>query len=124
MTRALTPAQKRNLWLALLGGPLTWSVYFTAGYFFLEAACRQLSAVSSFLGLPWPSLVVIGLTIAALLVIGYSGRYAYNCWQQDDGPEYSRFMAQLGTFLSVLFAFITLLTGLPALALAPCPFVP
>jgi hypothetical protein len=124
MTRALNPTQKRNLWLVLLGGPLAWATYFTAGYLFLETACRRLTPVSDILGMPWPSLVVILLTIATLIVIAYTGRYAYICWQQPDGPEYSRFIAQLGTLLCGLFAFVTLLTGLSALALAPCVFVP
>lgn len=124
MIRALTPTQKRNLWLGLLAGPVAWVIYFTAGYLFLEAVCRQVSPITRFLGLPWPSLVIVLLTLITLAVIGYAGRRTWPWLQPDNRPEYSHFMAQCGLFLGGLFAFITFLTGIPALALPPCTFVP
>jgi hypothetical protein len=124
MTKALTATQKRNLWLGLLAGPLAWATYFTAGYLFLETACRHATPIANVVGLAWPSLVIVLLTIATLLLIAYAGRYTYHWWLQADVPEYGRFMAQAGTLLSALFALIVLLTGLPVLFLPPCTFVP
>lgn len=124
MTKALTNTQKRNLWLGLLAGPLAWSVYFTVGYLFIEAACRKATPITPLLGVAWPSLVVVLLTIITLSIIGYAGRFTFQWWQQRDRPEYSRFMGQAGFLLSGLFALVVLLTGIPALVLAPCAFLP
>lgn len=124
MTRALTNIQRRNLWLGLFAGPIVWSTYFTIGYLFLEAACRHATPHATFLGISWPSLIVVALTLIALLILGYAGRFTYYWWRQTGVPEYGRFMAQAGTLLSGFFTFVTLLTGLPALFLAPCTFVP
>lgn len=123
MMNGITLQQKRHLWLGLLGGPLVWATYFTIGYFFVEASCRA-SAGSTIIGLPGPAVIVVALTIVSFILVLASGRLAYQQWRQPAGPEYGRFMAEAGLFTSGLFAFVILITGIPALVLAPCLFVP
>ena len=115
--------RKRHLWLGLLGGPLVWATYFTIGYFFVEASCRTATG-STIIGLPGPAVIVVALTIVSLLLVLVAGRLAYQQWRQAAGPESGRFMAEAGLFTSGLFAFVILITGIPALVLAPCLFVP
>jgi hypothetical protein len=121
----------RSLWFGLLAGPITWSVYFMAGYSLIEFTCKLGLLEFRILGLAALSAIVVGLTLIALLVTLYAGFLAYRNWQQvqEDEPdraqqsrpeENSRFMALAGMLLSGLFSLLILLTGIPTFFLPPC----
>lgn len=107
----------------LLAGPIAWSLQLVLNYLLAEAACRGgwLSAG----GVVAAILVVTGL---AGLVTGYAGLRAYRHAQatgheaeaQGRALQRSAFMARSGLYLSALFLFLILLSGLPALLIPPC----
>ena len=129
----------RTMALGFVAGPLTWGVYFLAGYVFIEAACKSDFLRFSFLGLSGISVVILGLTFVAFLVVLFAGWWAYGKWREarpesttsaGDGPfeiqegelaeGHIRFMTFVGLLLSGLFAIVILLTGLAVFFLQPC----
>ena len=128
----------RSLVIGMLAGPVVWIVYFMIGYGLIEAACKTPLFGFSLAGLMGISIIVIGLTLVALVVVVWAGGMAYRNWQQlgdvvEPGTEdeaslsaewlsvgHGRFMAFTGLLLNGLFAIIIFATGLPALLLWPC----
>jgi hypothetical protein len=122
------------LWIQLLAGPVLWSVHFILCYLFIEAAC-QAGWNFPILGMSGLSLIVIVLTVLAVLGTILFARRSYRGWRtihrerrlRDQVREGSGwfegpvdFMYFSGFLLSVLFAIIILMVGLPALFLQPC----
>ena len=110
-----------------------WSAHFLITYGWVEFACRTrlLALDSTVLGLTVLSWSVLALTLVVALAALYVGWASYQNWQrirkeqqEDDleswGLESRKFMAFSGMFLSMLFALVILLSGLPALVLGPC----
>ncbi len=128
----------RSLVIGMLAGPVVWIVYFMIGYVLIEAACKTPLFGFSLAGLMGISIIVIGLTLVALVVLVWTGRMAYHHWLQlrdvvepeTEGEAsfssewlsvgHGRFMAFTGLLLNSLFAIIIFATGLPALLLWPC----
>ena len=132
-TSTSLPHLNHSPWFHLLGGPILWSAHFLVSYAWVEFACRVRLLVldSTFFGFTVLSWSVLLLTLIALLATLYVGWSAYQSWLQirnlketneleSWGAESRRFMAWSGILLSALFAFVILLTGLPALVLGPC----
>ena len=127
----------RRMALGFVAGPLTWGIYFLAGYMLIEVACKSEAFGFSFLGLSGVSAVILGLTVAALLIVLFFAWWTYRKWQerrtevhQSDGGPFAdsswlaeghvRFMTFVGLLLNVLFAVIILFTGLAVFFLQPC----
>jgi len=128
-------SRQRLLWLSMLSGPIIYSVYFLAGYLFVEITCRAGLLQFQLWGMSMISIVVLVLTLLALALTLFVGFLAYRRWQQTEerdatsvehgrlaeGPE--QFMTFAGFLLNGLFAAIILLTGIPALLLSPCGWI-
>ena len=124
----------RRLWVQLLAGPILWSVHFLVSYLIVEAAC-QSGWGFTLLGMSGLSFLVIVLTVLAVLGTVFFAFKSYRGWRsfhgerglQDQFRDYSGwfegpvdFMYFSGLLLSVLFAIVILMVGLPALFLQPC----
>lgn len=126
--------QEMSLWIQLLAGPVLWSVYFLISYMFVETFC-QTGWKFSLLGLNGIPFLVIALTTLAVLGTGLFAFKSYRNWRsrnsdrglRDHVRETTRwfespvdFMYFSGFLLSLLFAVVILITGIPALFLQPC----
>jgi hypothetical protein len=117
---------RRWLWLHLLAGPIIYAVYFMAAYLLVEAACTTGLLNFSLAGTNGVTVVVLGLTAAALAVVLASlavhvvrlRRLPQRSDPETGDPD--RFVAQVGVMLDLLFVLLVLATGAPALILAPC----
>ena len=136
MTRT---AQERDVtqvdpqWYTLLAGPVIWTVYFAVVYVLAEFGCRGGWLAGRLGGYPAASVVSVVLTLAALAVAGVATFRIWRRWQavrgrRAAGAEWSqveergRFMVLAGLMLGLLFTYLILLTGVPALLLDPCTY--
>lgn len=137
MSEVAAPGQETNprtLWVQLLAGPILWSVHFLVSYLIVEAAC-QIGWRFSILGMSGLSFIVIVLTVLAVLGAVLFAVRSYRGWRGIHGDRRLRdqfregskwfegpvdFMYFSGLLLSVLFAIVILMVGLPALVLQPC----
>lgn len=126
-------APPRSSWFYLLGSPVVWGAHFLVSYLWVEAVCQAGPVVldATILGLTAAAHVVLALTLVSVIAASYVGWSAYRRWRElSQGQDQSaspasleegkRFMAFSGMVLSLLFAPIILLTGLPVLVLNPC----
>jgi hypothetical protein len=131
VTQTAPQQDTRPLWLGLLAGPLTWIVYFIAGYSLVEIVCKSGVLGFYLLGLSAVSAIILILTAIGLFITIYASFFNYRKWQQapekgsvdlDDqfGHKPVRFMALAGLLLSGLFTLIILLTGISVFILRPC----
>jgi len=133
-SRQETNSNPRTLWIQLLAGPVLWSVHFLVSYLIVEAAC-QAAWNFSILGIQGLSFVVIVLTVLAVLGTVLFAFRSYRGWRDIHSDRRFRdqfrestgwfegpvdFMYFSGFLLSVLFAVVILMVGLPALFLQPC----
>ena len=137
MADVVSPGQDTNaraLWVQLLAGPVLWSIHFLVSYMIVEAAC-QAGWSFTILGMSGLSFLVIVLTALAVLGTVFFAFKSYRGWRgihadrrlRDQFREGSTwfegpvdFMYFSGLLLSVLFAIVILMVGLPALFLQPC----
>jgi hypothetical protein len=124
----------RQLWIQLLAGPVLWSVHFLVSYLIVEAAC-QAGWNFTLLGMSGLSFLVIVLTVLAVLGTVLFAFKSYRGWRNFHGDRRLQdqfregggwfegpvdFMYFSGLLLSILFAIVILMVGLPALFLQPC----
>jgi len=127
-------ASTRTLWVQLLAGPVIWSIHFLVSYLFVEAAC-QAGWNFTIVGIDGLSFMVITLTLLAVLGTALFAFKSYQGWRESHGDHSLRdqfqertgwfegpvdFMYFSGLMLSILFAVVILMVGLPALFLQPC----
>jgi len=118
--------------LALLGGPVAWTVHLFVGYAVLALWCSR--------GWPGPDGVLGVLTVFAFAASAASVVLAYRLWrigrqellsndpQPAEAPESSLterserlvFLAVIALFLSALFAFLILWQGLAPVVAPEC----
>lgn len=126
------PDEKR-LWIVALAPPVLWATQFLLGYAISEIGCQNDLGGITFFGWSVTTSAILGLTLAALVVLVWSGGSAYRIWrasrdaqaqnisaQENDAPNYRGFMAQLGVWHSVIFGITILATGLASLAINRC----
>ena len=117
------------LWLAVLAGPLAWSLHLLVSYAAVSLACTFIFPDPPLPGLGAGGLAVVAITLVAALVTLAGGIYCVHAWRRAGGSgwrELSRaeavgqFMAVGGVGLNALFLLATILEGLPVLVLRPC----
>lgn len=137
MSQVVPPRQETRswtIWLQLLAGPILWSLHFILGYLLVEAFC-QAGWSFELLGLNGISLIVIALTVLALIGTALFAFKSYRSWRafnpnhnmKDELRDSSHWFEQpvefvyfSGFVLTLLFAAVILMVGLPALFLHPC----
>ena len=124
----------RRLLLALLGGPLAWTLHLLAGYLVVTVWCSS--------GWSGADQVVGILTLLCAGAAAASGMLAFRLWRQGQrvllrdeepgGPESwdsrmgergarGAFLAVLALLMGGLFAYLIVLQGLPPLFAPTCP---
>ncbi len=115
-----------RLLTGLLLGPVVYSLYFLAVYLLVEAACRENLLVFTRWGLDGLVVAVLGLTIAAivLLLIGMLVSYGNQSAKlSEEAQANQHLIRQMGLWLSGFFVVVTLVTGVPILFLELCSWV-
>lgn len=130
----------RRLILAALAGPVIWAVHFLLVYLLAELACRTGVLSGSLLGMTLLAWVTLTATLLALVVVGWVGVAAFRDWQHRRGGAETRrsrrldqasriggspdgFLVLAGWVLGLLFGAMIVLTAVPILVLAPCPWM-
>lgn len=137
MSQVVPPRQEQRswmIWLQLLAGPILWSLHFIIGYLLVEAFC-QAGWSFMILGVNGISFIVILLTVLALIGTALFAFKSYRSWRtfnpdhnlknefRDSSKwfeEPAEFMYFSGFLLTLLFAAVILMVGLPTLFLHPC----
>lgn len=121
--------QRRFWWARLLAGPLLYTVYFLLTYLAVEGACTLGWLAFDVGGTNGITVTVLVLTALALLAVLLSlllgllrlRRLPRTAENTDPATgDADRFVARMGVMLDLLFVFLVLATGAPALLLAPC----
>jgi uncharacterized membrane protein YidH (DUF202 family) len=105
-------------------------MYFMLAYLAVEVACRLGWLQFSVGGTNGITVTVIGLTLAAVGVLAVSLLIGVGRWRRLRREQASKkdtelgntdlFLAQVGVLLDLIFIFLLLATGAPALILRPC----
>jgi hypothetical protein len=109
----------RIIWVAFLGGPMTWITHFMVVYLVAEAGCsgdgRGLDAFDP----PVPSATTLTATAVAVAVCAGFAVWCHRRWRAaaDQGQEAGVTMAFAGFLLAIFSAIAVLFVGLPALVL-------
>ena len=91
-------------WLFALGGLLVWTAHFFAIYI----------AASLFPGRPLAAWLTLGLTVLALVVVGWLGHGAWRVWQARQGDELRPWLGGIALFGAALSAVAIFYQGLAA----------
>lgn len=119
-------SHRRFWWLRLLVAPILYTVYFVLAYLAVEAACTLGWFTFDVGGTNGITVVVLALTLLTLLAVLFSLLQGVRTLRRPAPPadpqvgDADRFVTQIGVMLDVLFVFLVLATGAPALLLAPC----
>lgn len=130
---AITRARAGSL-LMTVAGPIIYMIYFFAGYLLVEAGCALGILQGAALGMPLFSAVLLGLTAVTLLILLAIAAVQFFRWRRarrsvpdaapaqamDDTERDLPFLLVLGAGMALLFAFVTLATGIPIAVLEPC----
>lgn len=137
----VAPARPENgsrmIWIQLLAGPVIWAVHFLIVYMLTEAICRAgvPGPEVRLAGVPLVNAIVVVITVVAVVAIVLFALKSYRAWRSFDrdrrvkeeiqedaqwSEEPGEFLYFSGLLLSVLFAAVTLMVGIPALFLQPC----
>jgi hypothetical protein len=125
--------------LMLVAGPIIYMVYFIAGYLLAEASCGIGILAGEVAGFPLLSVVLVGLTLVTLVAVLAVAAVQFFGWRRaqrnvrvagevreetaapvaDSGRDLP-FLLIVGAGLALLFAGVTVVTGVPILLLEPC----
>ena len=117
--------------ILFLAGPVIWYVCFWLVYLIAETACTQDGLRFRALGLEGVSVVTVGLSVLAIVVVAVLVVVAYRRLAEpnesqdpvhvdgDDGTN-RLLLYWGGAILGALFALGILMVGIPALVLTPC----
>jgi hypothetical protein len=117
---------RRFWWLRLLAAPVIYTVYFFLTYLAIEGACTLGWLAFDVGGTNGITVTVVALTLAAFtavvasLLLGMARLRRLPAGEDPQTGAPDRFITRMGIMLDVLFAFLVLATGAPALLLAPC----
>ena len=112
------------MWFAVLGAPLAWGVEFAVGYWMTQTGCsvpgRNWSLDQDIWG-----VVLMVFAFAVALAAGLTAVAMFRGTreaEEDDAPPAGRvhFMAAVGMTVTVLFAFVIVMTGLGIVILPNC----
>jgi hypothetical protein len=127
LNNASTASRNRRFWwLRLLLAPIIYITYFMLAYLAVEAACTLGWFAFAGGGTNGITVFVIALTILTLLVVLFSLLQGVRSLRREAPPldpqvgDADRFVTHIGVMLDLLFVFLILATGAPALLLAPC----
>jgi uncharacterized membrane protein YdbT with pleckstrin-like domain len=112
------------MWFGVLGAPFAWGIEFAVGYWMTETGCsvpgRQWSLDQDVVG-----VVLMAACFTVALAAGLTAIAMFRGTREsdeDDAPPAGRvhFLAAVGMTVTVLFAFIIVMTGLGIVILPNC----
>lgn len=116
------------LWFTFLGGPLAWSAHLLTSFPLVPLACERGSTLH--LNLVTAATLSVALAAAATGYLALrrlrSGARSTPGPGAGDGegsreaPRRALFMARVGLWTSLLFAFVIVVEGLPPILQNPC----
>lgn len=111
-------------WFGLLGGGLAWSAQLVVGYGLTAATCSAAGGEWGIDLRTWELTVALAAGAVVLLAEAASLAVLRDTWgvEEDGPPPVARrhFFAQAAAIGNVLFLVIVVLSGIGALAHAPC----
>ena len=129
----ITRARAGSLLMAV-AGPIIYMVYFFVGYLLVEAGCAIGTLQGTMFGYPLLSVALLGLTALTLAVLLGIAAVQFFRWRRTQhnvvvtdrtGAVVATerdlpFLLVVGAGLALLFAWVTLATGVPIAFLEPC----
>lgn len=112
----------RVIWVAFLGGPVTWITHFMVVYLVAEAGCSGDGRGFELFDPPVPAATTLAATGVALLACVGFAVWSYRRWRAaGESPGATGAaegtMAFIGFLLALFSAVAVVFVGLPALAL-------
>jgi len=128
MTTSTVSSNEKTKWslaLSLLIGPVSWSVFFMAGYLVAEAACVVGGLERNVAGLNLVVVVVLGIALIAGAVTAWGAVWSHRRWQSsgeesDDTEALQPFLARAATLINILFLVAIVMTAIGMLFILPC----
>ena len=102
-------------WIAVLSGPVLWTVHFMVVYLLTETVCKTPFLDFALLNVPGATWLMLGLTLLLSLTTFAMCFWSAQAWE-DEGV----FMLRAAALLNGVFMFIILAEGLPLFFLRPC----
>jgi len=117
-----------GMFLVTLIGPLSWGVFFLAGYLTAEASCFLGLFQRTAAGLDLLVVIDAALGLVATLISGLSAVYAFRRWRREratgsETENVNAFLALMAALLGALFALANLTTAFSFIFLAPCSWI-
>jgi hypothetical protein len=109
----------RIVWVAFLGGPVTWIAHFMLVYLVAETGCSGDGRGFELFDPPVPAATTLAATgLAVLACVGFA-LWSYRRWQAGDQAPGATdgTMAFVGFLLALFSAVAVVFVGLPALVL-------
>ena len=127
---ARRPRIEHNLavWLAVLTGPIAWSLHLLLSYAAISLECAFIFP-QPLPGLSLGGLAVLVVTLLAVAASVYAGLFCARRWRQAGGLHFDSvmrvesvplFMTVAGMTLNTIFLFAIVLATVPILVLRPC----
>lgn len=123
---ALRHETRDTLW-TLIAPPTIWAAHFLLSYITAAYGCAPNDGI--FAVITGVRLLIAGLTVAALLAIGFIGTRAYREWRRHggatphdgDSAEVRERFLEFSTVLLAALSFVAVVyTALPALLIVDC----
>jgi hypothetical protein len=136
---ALRAPRPSALWFGLFGAPAAWTVMFMVSYGMSAHFCYPKDTPLSTPTFGGLRAALGALLLGALIVAAAAGLVALETWRATNEKSSStdppgsertiespdgrtRWMALGGIFVSLLFVFLILLSGVPVLLVPPCSY--
>ena len=128
-TYTAASVSSRRLWFGVSGAMFAWAIHGLSSFVISDAACEWGHMA------PWTELsrgglraVLIGITVAALVVSISAGLVSWRTWrtlatgdfEETQAPGRGEFMAMVGLFISTIFTIGILWGGLSAILTGLC----
>jgi hypothetical protein len=109
----------RIIWVAFLGGPITWITHFMLVYLVAETGCSGGGRGFELFDPPVPAATTLAATVLAVLACAGFAVWCYRRWRAGgDAPGAADgTMAFIGFLLALFSAVAVVFVGLPALVL-------
>jgi hypothetical protein len=113
-----SPAERRALWFALLGGAVAWLVHFLIIYLIGEFGCIAGLDRFGLAGISGVALAVLGITLPMLALAGLATLTALRRARPGgdrtgDTPGPAHYMAHVGLWSNLLFILIIVVQTIP-----------
>lgn len=109
----------------MLVGPVSWTIFFIAGYLVAEAACVAGTLEQNVGGFNLVVIVVVALALIAAAVTAWAALWGYRRRRaadadMDDSEDLHTFLATATMLLNGLFLLAIVITAVAMFFILPC----